>query len=134
MLDFTDVGLSSTYCQPLPLLERKLVELVDHLSASGSGINFIEIADGIYQRETAQLIESEVFQSVVDVVIFAASDAMGAAMGVSALREKGLEVVAVSGRLTRSPLARREAERVIGLPVLAPRSCVSPSWSGTCSA
>jgi hypothetical protein len=126
MLDFTDVGLASTYRQPLPLLERKIVELVEHLTASGSGVNFIEVADGIYQRETAQVIESEVFQSVADVVVFAANDAMGAAMGVNHLRERGIDVVAVSGRLTRSPLARREAEQATGLPVLGIAELMQP--------
>ena len=127
MLDFTDVGFSSTYRQPLALLERKVVELVEHLTASGSGVNFIEVADGIYQQETAQLIDSDVFQSVVDVVVFAANDAMGAAMGVNHLRERGVEVVAVSGRLTRSPLARREAEQATGLPVLGIAELMQPA-------
>ncbi len=126
MLDFTDVGLASTYRQPLALLERKAVELVEHLTASGSGVNFIEVADGIYQQETAQLVESDVFQSVVDVAVFAANDAMGAAMGVNHLRELGIDVVAVSGRLTRSPLARREAERATGLPVLGIAELMQP--------
>ncbi len=118
MLDFTDVGLASTYKQSMPVLERKFIELIDHLSASGSGVNLVEIADGLLQRETAQLIESETFRSSIDAVIFAANDAMGAAMGVSHLRARDFNVVAVTGRLTRSPLAVREAQRATGLPVL----------------
>jgi hypothetical protein len=118
MLDFTDVGLASTYRQPMPLVEQTFVQLVDHLTASGSDVNCVEIADGIYQRETAQLIASQAFRSRVDVVLFAAADAMGAAAGVGHLQRLGLEVAAVSGRITRSPLAVREAEGVVGLPVL----------------
>ncbi|MBA2774181.1 MAG: hypothetical protein H0U36_09095 [Nocardioidaceae bacterium] len=118
MLDFTDVGLASTYKQSMPVLERKFIELIDHLSASGSGVNLVEIADGLLQRETAQLIDSETFRSSIDAVIFAANDAMGAAMGVSHLRARDFNVVAVTGRLTRSPLAVREAQRATGLPVL----------------
>jgi len=72
----------------------------------------------VLQRETAQLIDSEVFQSTVDAVVFAANDAMGAAMGVGHLLARGLNVVAVSGRITRSPLAMREAQQATGLPVL----------------
>jgi hypothetical protein len=129
MLDFTDVGLPSTYRQPMALVERKLAELVDHLTCSGSGVNFIEVADGIYQRETAALVESEVFRSVVDVVLFAAGDAMGAAMGVQHLRTAGIDVAAVSGRLTRSPLAAREAATAIGLPVLGVHELMDPEVS-----
>jgi hypothetical protein len=118
MLDFTDVGLASTYRQAMPVIERKFTELVNHLTDSGSGINLVEVADGIYQRETAPLIESKVFRSTIDAVLFAAGDAMGAAAGVAHLRGLGHEVLAVSGRITRSPLATREAEGATGLPVL----------------
>jgi hypothetical protein len=119
MLDFTDAGLASTYRQPMPQVEKTFVELVNHLSESGTDVNLVEIADGIYQRETSRLIESEIFRSTVDVVLFAAGDATGAAAGVAHLRGLGLDVAAVSGRITRSPLATREAEAVLGVPVLS---------------
>jgi hypothetical protein len=118
MLDFTDVGFASTYRQPMVSVERSFVELTDHLTAAGSAVRLIEIADGIYQRETSRLIESDLFRSTVDVVLFAAADAMGAVAGVEYLRSRGLPVAAVSGRITRSPLATREAQAVLGLPVL----------------
>lgn len=118
MLDFTDVGLASTYRQPMPEIDKAFVELTDHLTAAGSKVRFVEVADGVYQRETSRLIESEIFRSTVDVVLFAAADAMGAVAGVTHLRSKGLNVAAVSGCITRSPLATREAETVLGLPVL----------------
>ena len=118
MLDFTDVGLASTYRQPITVVERKFIELVDHLTASGSGVNLVEVADGIFQRETAQLIESEVFHSNVDLVLFAANDAMGAVLGVNHLRGLGFDVIGVSGRITRSPLSVREARLATELPVL----------------
>jgi hypothetical protein len=118
MLDFTDGGLASTYRQPMSVIEETFVKLVDHLSDSGTDVNFVEVADGIYQQETARLIESETFRSVVDVVLFAAGDAMGAAAGVTHLRKIGLPVVAVSGRITRSPLATREVQGALGMPVL----------------
>ncbi|HSE69677.1 MAG TPA: hypothetical protein VLA97_02885, partial [Nocardioidaceae bacterium] len=53
-------------------------------------------------------------------------DAMGAAAGVDRLRELGLNVVAVSGRLTRSPLSMREAEKATGLPVLGAAELSDP--------
>jgi hypothetical protein len=118
MLDFTDVGLASTYRQPMPHVEKTFVELTDHLTEAGAEVSFVEVADGIYQRETSRLIESQIFRSTVDVVLFAAADAMGAVAGVAHLRSKGLNVAAVSGRITRSPLATREAEDVLELPVL----------------
>jgi hypothetical protein len=118
MLDFTDVGLASTYRQSMPVIERKFRELVDHLTVSGAQVNLVEVADGIYQRETAPLIQAQIFRSTVDAIVFAAGDAMGAAAGVAHLRSLDLNVVAVAGRITRSPLSVREAEGATGLPVL----------------
>jgi hypothetical protein len=118
MLDFTDVGLASTYLQPMDLLERKLGELVNHLTASDSQVNLVEVADGIFQGETSRLLESAAFRSLIDAVIFAAPDSMGAYAGVSHLRAVGHEVLAVSGLINRSPLAVREAEAATGLAVL----------------
>jgi hypothetical protein len=118
MLDFTDAGLASTYRQPMPIIEQATVGLVGELTRSGCGVNLIEVADGIFQQETARLIESPLFHSLVDGVIFAAGDAMGAYAGVQRLRELGHNVLAVSGLLSRSPLAAREAHEATGLSVL----------------
>lgn len=118
MLDFTDVGLASTYRRPMPTVQRTFSELLDHLTEAGTDVNFVEIADGIYQQETSRLIDSKAFRSTVDVVLFAASDSAGAVAGVSHLRGLGLPVAAVTGRVTRSPLSRRETEAATGLPVL----------------
>jgi hypothetical protein len=131
MLDFTDAGLASTYRQPMPRVESTYLQLLDHLTASGTDVNFVEIADGIYQRETSRLIGSEAFRSTVDAILFAAPDAMGATAGVSHLRSLGLNVVAVSGRITRSPLAVREAESVLGLPMLGIAELADPTIAST---
>jgi hypothetical protein len=126
MLDFTDVGLASTYRQPMDVVEAKFAELVNHLTDSGSELNLVEIADGIYQDETSRLLESAVFRSMVDAVIFAAPDSMGAVAGVSHLQTLGHDVLAVTGLLTRSPLTVREAEAVTGLPVLTREELTDP--------
>jgi hypothetical protein len=118
MLDFTDVGLASTYRQPIDVLECKIDDLLDLLSAGGCGYTLVEIADGIFQQETAELIDSDAVRRAADRVIFAAGDAMGAALGVERLRKLGHNVVAISGMLCRSPLAMREAQQATGLPVL----------------
>lgn len=118
MLDFTDAGLATTYLQPMSTVEATMGTLVGHLTAAGSGVNLVEIADGLFQKETARLIESQVFLENVDAVIFAAGEASGAVAGVERLRARGVNVVAASGLMTRSPLAAREAAEIIGIPVL----------------
>lgn len=118
MLDFTDAGLSSTFRHSIPRLEDATEQLVSHLAADGSGVIFVEIADGVFQEQNRHLIRSARLHRLIDKVVFAASDAMGAALGVQTLTDAGFDVVAVSGSLTRSPLAVRESEQALGLPVL----------------
>jgi hypothetical protein len=55
-------------------------------------------------------------------VVFAAYDSMGAIAGAGILGDIGHRVIAVSGKLTQSPLAMREAERATGLPVFTPQA------------
>ena len=117
VLDFTDVGLASTYRIPFEVVEANFLFLVEHLTNAGCTAILIEVADGLYQPETAQLITSEVFRGMVDGIIFAAGDAAGAAGGTRQLLELGLPVVGVSGVLTRSPLAHREAAGACEVPV-----------------
>src|SRR5215210_3165124 len=100
VVDFTDVGLVSTYRVPFSTVEANVAFLVDHLTNAGCTAILIEVADGIYQQETARLLTSEVFGAYVDGIIFAAADAIGAVAGASHLLELGLPVVAASGMLT----------------------------------
>jgi len=117
VVDFTDVGLVSTYRIPFSVVEANLALLVDHLTNAGCTAVVIEVADGIYQQETALLLESGVFRNYVDGVVFAAADAVGAVAGTEYLGGLGLPVVAASGMLTRSPLAHREASKECSVPV-----------------
>ena len=75
-------------------------------------------ADITATEEWSALAEHFGAIGAVDVVLFAAPDAIGAVAGVAHLRSRGLDVAAVSGRITRSPLATREAQDELGLPVL----------------
>lgn len=116
--DFTDAGVSTTYLLPIPEIERIMTLLTDHLASEGVEMVVLEIADGLFQRETSGLLTSVTGRRTLDSVIFTAGDAMGAAGGVTWLRDRQLPVRAVSGTLTASPLAIREASESCGLPVL----------------
>jgi hypothetical protein len=118
LADFLDFGMPSTFGYPLERLGATLLEIRDALVADGAEVVVLEIADGLLQSETAWLVER--LPDVADAVVFAAVDALSARSGVEILREIGLPLKAVSGLLTRSPLATREAARVTGLPILSP--------------
>lgn len=125
-LDFTDVGHASTFLLDGPALEEAFTTLLDALIAADAEVAVLEVADGLFQRETAMLVASKTFAERVDAILFAASDAMGAAMGVRELEALGLPIAAVTGLLTRSPLARREAAGATALPVLGPQELARP--------
>ncbi|MPV36482.1 DUF1611 domain-containing protein [Georgenia subflava] len=118
VLDFTDFGLPSTFRLDHGRVRSLLVSLVDALTAAGPDVIVVEIADGVYQAETARLLADPLFRSVVDRVVFAAGDALGATSGVHLLETAGIDVAAVSGVLTSSPLAVREATEAVTVPVL----------------
>ena len=118
VLDFTAVGLPSTYLAGEEAVERTFEELVGHLSAAQVDALVLEVADGVCHMETRALIESRRFGELVDGVLFAATDALSAAAAVEYLKDLELPLLAISGMVSASPLAAREAEAMTGLPVL----------------
>jgi hypothetical protein len=115
VLDFTDAGVVSTYLLDLPDLERILVTLVAHLDRAGVDVIVLEIADGILQVETAALIESPVFRSIVSGVFFTAGDAMGAVAGFNWLTQRKLAISGLGGLMTAAPLQSLEATKATGM-------------------
>lgn len=128
MLDFTDGGVPSTYKLPLAECEAIMETLVATLCAAGVDAILIEVADGILQDETRGLVQSETFRRLVDDVIFAAGDALGAAGGVAWLQSQGLNPIGVSGALTAAPLAIRECAGLVGLPLLPLDTLNGGAW------
>ena len=118
VLDFTAVGLPSTYLAGDDAVERTFEELVGHLAAARVDALVLEVADGVCHLETRALIESRRFGELVDGVLFAATDALSAAAAVEYLKDLELPLLAISGMVSASPLAAREAEAMTGLPVL----------------
>ncbi|MBK7541031.1 MAG: DUF1611 domain-containing protein [Candidatus Competibacteraceae bacterium] len=127
VLDFTDAGYASTYRVSPSQVENIMTLLCGHLVAAGAEFIVLEVADGLFQEETSRLLASPTFTEQVDGIIFAAGDALGALAGVEWLRRHRLPVQAVSGLLTASPLACREAAAT-GLPVLSQQQLSRGEW------
>lgn len=113
VLDFTDFGLPTTFRTSMEEIRALTVNLVEALTEQDTDVVVVEIADGIYQEETARLLRDETFQATVDHVLFSATDALGARAGVKELVEAGVRVSAASGVMTSSPLATEEARSVL---------------------
>jgi molybdopterin-guanine dinucleotide biosynthesis protein len=120
VLDFTDAGFASTYLVPIQDVEAATRRLIARAAHLGCDIAVIEIADGLEQLETAGLLVSDEVWSSNLGVVFSAYDAMGAKCGVETLKALGHHVLGISGRLTMSPLAVREAEKATGVQVYTP--------------
>lgn len=117
VLDFTDAGLPSTYLATPETIDQVLMTLVAHIAQEGVDAVVLEVADGIFQCETAALLRSPVFAQLVGGVVLAARDAMGASAGVNWLSAQSTPVLALSGLLSAAPLQCAEASLVTGLPV-----------------
>ena len=120
VLDFTDGGLASTYLMSLDNIVAATKRLIRSAAQQGCEVAVVEIADGLQHVETLEVIQAKDLWADFVGVVFAAYDSMGAKCGVDTLRAAGHKVLAVSGRLTQSPLMMRETERSTGLPVYTP--------------
>ena len=128
VLDFTDFGYPTTFQLDMAQLRALTVGVVQELSGPETDVVVVEIADGIYQEETARLLRDDIFQNTVDQVVFAASDALGARAGVQELQAVGLRVAVASGVMTASPLATSEARTVLGdVPVIPTYDLTDPA-------
>ena len=86
----------------------------------------VEIADGVFQAETSEILKCSRIKDRFDTALFAAPDALGAVGGVSIMKKHGLAPFAVSGMVTCSPLAVREAETATGTTTLSRGDLTDP--------
>lgn len=114
--DFLDFGMPSTFGYPRERLAATLLAIRDRLGAAGCEVIVLEIADGILMPDTEHLLEA--LGGEVEAVVLATGDALSARAGVEILRSLELPVRAVTGMVSRSPLAAREARAATGLPVV----------------
>jgi hypothetical protein len=126
VLDFSDFGYGSTYRLAHGEVLGLLVSLIRELASTSPDVIVVEVADGLYQQETARLVKDPLFRLHVDQVVFAAGEALGALAGQTLLAGHGLSPVAISGVLTASPLAKREAALALDVPVLDKSELASP--------
>jgi len=119
VFDFTDAGFASTYRVPQAELECVFTTLLHHLREASVQVAILEIADGLFQTETSGLLRCALFPTLVDGLIFAASDAMGASGGVAWLQRHHLRALAISGIVTTSPLGVRETLAATRIPVMS---------------
>lgn len=117
--DFTDAGMPTTFRMPLERIELGFHTLVGQAANDGAEIVVVEIADGVFQGETAAILKDSSIVERMDGILFATSDALGAVGGVSTLARYGHRPFALSGMLSLSALGTMEAETETNLPVIS---------------
>jgi hypothetical protein len=120
--DFLDFGMPSTFGYPVERLISTMFAIRDRLAADGADAAVLEIADGVLQDETRGLAQK--LPEFADEVVLAVGDALGAVAGIEVLDALGVKVRAISGLVTASPLASREAAAATGLQVFTPGELV----------
>jgi hypothetical protein len=104
VLDFTDTGMASTYRQPIERIEEAITRLLAETAQEGCDVAILELADGITQVETADLLARSAMVRMTDGWLLAATDALTAEAALMRLAAQGVVPLALTGLLTRSPV------------------------------
>lgn len=127
-LDFTDAGLPSTFRAGAAQIEAVFEHLLLALDQPETDLVAVEVADGLLFEETELLVRSLAFRQRVHGIVYAAADAMGALAGAEQIAGTGLNLLAVSGQVTRSPLALEEVRSRAPVPVLTIEEIETGRW------
>ncbi len=116
--DFSFLGYPSTYM----LGSEEMLQVFNYLDLkyANNKDNYwvVELADGINQRETAQLLKSEDVRKRIHKLIFCAADAFGAIGGLEVLKTSfKLKPDIISGVCSSSPLHIKELKAFTNTPV-----------------
>ncbi len=125
-LDFSDAGFPSTYLCNLDELLQLYWTLLDRLNEKGIDVVVVELADGVTQRETYELLHNKIFMKSIDGVILSCGDSLSVPTCYNILKKVGKSPLAVSGLLSISPLLVKEVKQLIDVPVLLKEELCTP--------
>jgi hypothetical protein len=121
VLDFTACGYPSTSLCTEGELLYVFETIYSRLLAAKPDFIVLEVADGLFQRETEMLLALPQFRERVDCAFFSGADSMAALAGRKVLQERfGIPVLGISGKVANSELGMREVETHVGLPCFNP--------------
>lgn len=129
--DFTDAGMGTTYLQPIDRVLDGIETLLCEAEEQGCNIAVMEIADGLFQLETAALLANDWMKHRMSGIVFACGDAVAAFGGVQHLQTLGYRPVALTGIVSCSPMATAEAEGATGIDVLTAGQLADPAEAST---
>lgn len=129
--DFTDVGMVSTYLQPIDRLQQGLLQMLGAAAQAACEVVVVEFADGVLQRETAALLALPELRERFAGFLYATPDALAAVGGQQCLQILGIRPAALTGLISASPLNALEAQAATGLPVLSREALRDPAQAAS---
>jgi hypothetical protein len=134
-VDFVKYGFPSTYMRTEIELLNLYESLLSDVLITNPEYVVIEIADGVFQRETRMLLKNPVFMNTVHQVVFSAGDSLAAVQGLETLRSWGIMPSALSGLFTASPLLIKEVkeflferQEILFMPILTLEDLALGKW------
>lgn len=125
--DFSDAGMATTYLTPMERIKNGIWSLLNAAEEAGCDVVVMEIADGLLQKETAELLRDTELRERLSGLVFACGDAVAAQGGAALLRSQGHRISVLTGMLSCSPMASQEANAATGLRVLTKSELAEPS-------
>lgn len=119
VIDHVDAGFPSTYRITEEELDHIFKVIYTNLARNCSYI-VLEIADGIFQRETNILLRNKSLLERVSHIFFSASDAVAAYGAKDVIENRGLWIDAFSGPVANSNLMIDEVESNTGIRCVRP--------------
>jgi len=111
-IDFSDFGFPSTYmCDTDLILDLYQSLLNQMLNSVNPDYVIVEIADGLYERETNALLNHAEFKKQFQGAIFSAAGSLSGIAGAKQLEGLGIHVFGISGLVTTSPLLVKEIKQ-----------------------
>ncbi|MFN5621696.1 MAG: hypothetical protein ACK478_10365 [Flavobacteriales bacterium] len=116
-MDFSNMGFPSTY-----LLDKETIldiyqSLLEEIGQYKPAYIVMEIADGLFQRETSFLLNDERFMSTIHNTVFSCGDSLSVMSGLDVLKQMNIRPCMISGRFTMSPLLIQEVTDRKDVPV-----------------
>lgn len=116
-VDFSNLGFPSTYLVDEQTILDIYQTLLNELGQNKPEYIVMEIADGLFQRETSMLLRNKAFMSTIHNVIFSCGDSLSVMAGLQVLHGWNINPCMVSGRFTMSPLLITEVTDRMNIPV-----------------
>ncbi len=125
--DFSEFGFPSTYLCSTNTIMDLYESLLNEVTKTDPDYVVIEVADGLYQKETRTLLNYPLFTKTIDHVILSCCDSLAVNSGVQLLspifRDR---LFALAGLFTGSPLLVDEVENLHSTPVLTLSKLLQP--------